>query len=421
MSDLTAGMLWSDTLPAWQRDYYSMLLLETLRTKSILVPYCTVKRDYQGAKSGVIVYTEVYDTEPNWNAVNEQTVFLRGAHMDSRTVRIELEIHGDTLKFSDYSEIVQFVNAGNVRGLVRDKVGQNQVDYLDILARNAFLQQPFKTYAGGKSSRTALAAQDLFDPDIAETIRVHLEENECPGVAAVGDGDGAVIVCTTTPRVIKDIRTSPTSKWLEVQEYAGSVRKFTSEVGSWAGIRFVKTNRLRLRNHGNVIAQTTLALDAPAGSGAAQTVDMVYTVGQPNSRRYIQVASAEGFEVGQYITIHSQNATEAGAPPVEADGTQETRRIVAIDTVNKQIQLNKPLLKDHLAGDFVTHGVDIHASVFHGGPSVVYGIGEDPRPILPAKYDDLMMVNRIGWRGFLKFQPFRPEFCVVVESAGSTD
>src|SRR5690606_28358862 len=167
-------------------------------------------------------------------------------------------------------------------------------------------------------------------------IRVHLEENECPGVAAVDDGDGAVIVCTTTPRVIKDIRTSPTSKWLEVQEYAGSVRKFTSEVGSWAGIRFVKTNRLRLRNHGNVIAQTTLALDAPAGSGAAQTVDMVYTVGQPNSRRYIQVASAEGFEVGQYITIHRQYATEAGAPPVEADGTQETRRIVAIDTVNKQ-------------------------------------------------------------------------------------
>ena len=70
-TDFLSGMQWSNTLPDWQRDYYSMLLLETLRTKSILVPYCAVKQDYAGANSGVVIYTEVYDTEPNWNPLSE--------------------------------------------------------------------------------------------------------------------------------------------------------------------------------------------------------------------------------------------------------------------------------------------------------------------------------------------------------------
>jgi hypothetical protein len=100
-NDLLSGMIWSDTLPSWQRDYYSKLMLETLRTKSIMVPFCAVKRDYAAANSGVVVYTEVYDTEPNWNPLSEQDIWLKGAHLDSRTVRINLAIHGDTLKFSD--------------------------------------------------------------------------------------------------------------------------------------------------------------------------------------------------------------------------------------------------------------------------------------------------------------------------------
>ncbi len=141
-NDLLTGMLWSNTLPDWQRDYYSTLLLETLRTKSIMVPYCAVKEDYAAANSGVVVYTEVYDTDPNTNPLTEQDIWLKGAHLDSRTVRIELEIHGDILKFSDYNEIVQYVKAGNIRGLVREKIGQNQNDYLDVLAQKRVPDPP---------------------------------------------------------------------------------------------------------------------------------------------------------------------------------------------------------------------------------------------------------------------------------------
>jgi N4-gp56 family major capsid protein len=381
-----------------------------------------MKEDFAAANSGVVIFTEVYDTEPNWNALSETDIWLRGAALDSRTVNIQLEIHGDILKFSDYNQIVQYVNAGNMRGLVKEKIGQNQVDYLDTLARNAFLSHPNKnalisgTLTPG-GARASITSTDLFDPDIVETIRVHLEENEIPGVAGVQDGDGGVIVCATSPRVIKDIRTNPASKWLEVNEYAGSVRKFTNEVGMWGGVRFIRTNRMRLRNAGATVNQDTLNGATVVGQGAASTVDQVYSPGQSTSTRYITVDDDTGFVVGQFITIHDVNE---GTTVLDTDGTQEVRRIVSLPGTN-QIVLDKPLLKPHADGDYVSVAADIHSAVFMGGPGVVYAVGERPHPVMPPKYDDLMMVNRIGWRGFVKFQLFRPEYFEVVEVQGSTD
>jgi N4-gp56 family major capsid protein len=420
-NEYTSGMIWSDTLPSWQRTYFEDLLLDTLRTTSIMVPFCTVKEDFNGRQTGVITYTEVYDTDPNFNPLSESNIWMKGAHLDSRSVSLDLEIHGDTLKFSDYADIVQYINQGNMKGLVRDKIGQNQKDMLDILARNAFLSHPNKVFAGGaKASRADIVAGDLFDPDFGELARTHLEEAEVPGIAGNADGQGGVIVCVTTPRVIHDIRTAAGSSWLEVQNYQSTGRKFSGEVGTWAGVRYIRTNRLRLKNHGAVVAQTTLTAPTVPGQGAAGTVDKVYTVGQSNSVKTVPVADVTGFTVGKTVTIHSQTAGEGvGKPPVETDGTQETRRIVAVGATT--LSFDKPLLKDHLLGDFITIGVDIHSSIFMGGPAVVMGVGERPTPVFPPKYDDLQMINRYGWRGFLKFQMFRPEYIEVHETSGSVD
>ena len=228
---------------------------------------------------------------------------------------------------------------------MKDKIGRNVIDTLDILAQNAFSAHPNKIFAGGtRANREAILSTDLFDPDLAELARTHLEEAEIPGITAVSADDVQTVVCATTPRVIHDIRTAAGSKWLEVQEYAGSARKLNGEAGSWNGVRFVKTNRLRLLNHGAVAQQTTLAAPTVKGQGSAATVDGVYSVGQSNSTRYVTVNTGDGanFSVGDMVTIHSQNAGDgAGHPPVETDGTQETRRIVGI-AVDKHLLRQTP-------------------------------------------------------------------------------
>jgi N4-gp56 family major capsid protein len=420
MAVYESGLLTASGLPAGQRAFYEQALLETLRTKSILLPFTVMKEDFKARDTGTIVYTEVMDTEPNWNALSESTVFLKGAHLDSRTVSINLEVHGDVIKVSDYNELTNYWNKGDLRGLVNGKLGQNLTDTMDILARNAFLEAPYKIYAGaGNKARVELAAGDLFVPDLAEIVRTHLEEREVPGVASPDDNGSKSIVCVTTPRVIHDIRTGAGSNWLDVQQYAGAARKFTSEAGSWAGVRFVRTNRLRMQNYGVVTTQTTLDGATVAGQGAAAVVDNVYGVGQANSIRYITTAAIAGFAVGQNVTIHSVAVGGAGLAPIEGDGTQETRRIVSIDVGNKRMTFDRPLLKDHATGDYVTNGLDVHASIFMGGPGVVFGVGERATPLVLPVIDDLGMIRRFAWRSFSKMQLFRPEVFEVVESAGS--
>lgn len=425
MAQYETGALWSTTLPASQRTYYEQMLLETLRTKSILVPFTTMKEDFRARDTGVIVFTEVYDTDPNFNALSETGIWLTGSYLDSRSVQIGLEIHGDVLKFSDYNEVVNYWNNGDLRGLIRGKLGQNQVDYLDILARNAFLSidDNYKIFSGtGSADRYDVQQGDVFDPDLGELVRVHLEEREIPGVVQVADAAGQVIVCATTPRVVYDIRTS-NADWLEVQEYEQTGRKFTAEAGMWAGVRYVRTNRLKLFNHGTVTQETTIPTGAATvvGQGAAATVDTVYSVGQSGSTRYISVDDSTGFAVGDLVTICVGGSDGTGGHPAdETDGTQETRRVVSVDSGGaNRLTFDKPLLKPHDAGDYVVKGVNLNASIFMGGPAVVYGVGERPSPTMPPKIDDLQMVQRYGWRGFLKFQMYRPEWIEVVESGGS--
>jgi hypothetical protein len=68
------GALYSTSLPSGQRAYYEQLLLDTLRTQSILVPYAIVKEDFRARDTGQIVYTEVFDPEPNWNSDRKSVV-----------------------------------------------------------------------------------------------------------------------------------------------------------------------------------------------------------------------------------------------------------------------------------------------------------------------------------------------------------
>ena len=279
-------------------------------------------------------------------------------------------------------------------------------------------------FAGGqRASRDLIQATDLFDPDLGELARTHLEEAEIPGIAGTQDGDGAVIVCVTTPRVIHDIRTVAGNGWLDIQKYVGQTAN--SQAKLVCGLEFV------------MFAQTAWFSATTALSSNRQLYPLrplwVRVLPQPLTAftRLVKPLPFVPFLVpmlrtSQLVILSQSQANPinggAGNAPLETDGEQETRRIVAkTGGVAGSLTFDKPLMKPHLSGDLVTLGITIHNSVFIGGPSVVMGVAERPIPIIPPKYDDMQMINRIGWRGFLKFQMFRPEFIEVHQTAGSTD
>ena len=407
----------SPTLPTWQRAYYEEVLLDTIRMKSILVPYAEVKQDFESIKTMSMTFSEVYDLEPNWNATTESTIWYKGGSLDSRTISIGLSMYHDIMKWSDYNKVFTYFSPG-FEQIIKDKVGQQLSDVLDIQMRNAMLQHPYPSYAGVATTRAGLIATELFDPDFAETVRAHLEDHDVPGVVSTEDG-GPVIVCITTSRVVHDIRTAAGGDWLDVQNYNQTGRKFTAEAGMWAGVRWIKTNRLRLRNAGLASPQTTLTKAIVPGEGSKAVVDVVYTPGQTANQRWIDVTGSAGFAVGDIITVHLLGS---GVTVLDADGGQEVRRIVALNTGGgNRIEVDKPFLKAHANGDYVTKALDVHASMFMGGPNVVWGIAERPFIYPLPKIDDAQIINRLGWRGVWKFQQFRPEYYEVHLSAGSAD
>ena len=406
-----SGQILTTTLPSALRTYYSKLLLEVIRTKSILVPFCRVKMDPAAQQSRTITYTEALDAEPNWNIVAEGTTFMRGAHLDQRTVDISVNIYGDVIKYGDFFTKTQGI-VDDFRGLVKGKLGQLVVDELDILARNAHLAHPSPYYPGSATSRGTVTANDILTLALVRDVRVNLEEKNL--IDWNGDSPMTEIVCITTPRSIEDLRSGSTSPWMEVQAYNNAARIFSGEMGKWEGVRFVKSNRLRLQNYGETLAQTTLAVDVTEGSGA-QAADSIYTYGQSGATNFITVDSNANFTIGMSLTIHS---AALGTTPLESDGVQETRRVVNKLSTDKLV-LDFPLMKPHASGDYVTNGRDLHASIFLVGPSVVWGLAEEPNVFPAPKIDDLQMINRFGWRMFGKFQQFTPERQRLVISAGS--
>lgn len=405
------GQITTSVMPSALRTFYSKLLLDVIRTKSILVPFCRVKMDPKAQESRTITYTEALDAAPNWNAVAEGTTFMRGAHLDQRTVNISVNIYGDVIKYGDFFAQTQGI-VKDFRKLVKGKLGQLVVDELDTLARNAHLAHPSPYYGGDATSRATLVAGDIMTPAIVRNIRVNLEEANL--IDWDGDRPMNEVVCITTPRVCEDIRSGATSDWMEVQAYNGATRIYNGEVGKWEGVRFVKSNRMRMSNYGTIVAQTQLSGDHEPGSGG-QSADTVYTYGQTGAQNYLLVDSNVDFAVGMEVTIHSG---VLGTSPVESDGTQETRRIVELTSTDK-IVLDFPLSKPHADDALVTNGLAIHASSFQVGPSVVWGLAEEPNVFQLAKIDDLNMINRFGWRMFGAFQQFTPERERLVLTAGS--
>lgn len=406
----------SPTLPNWQRAYYEEVLLDTIRMKSILVPYARVKEDFAAKAAMQMTFSEVYDLEPSWNPTTESTIWFKGGSLDSRSLTIGLELYHDIMKWSDYAPIFTYFSPGFTE-IVKGKVGQQLSDVLDILMRNALLEHPYPSYSGAATSRATLISTEIFDPDFVEDVRAHLEDHDVPGVVSTEDG-GPVLLCLTSSRVASDIRNG-NSDWLDVQNYNSTGRKFNAEVGQWAGTRFIKTNRLRLRNAGLASNQSTLTAPTVAGQGSKAVVDGVYNPGQSGSTRYVSVAASAGFAVGDIVTIHLNSL---GTTVLDTDGGQETRRVVAKDTGGaNRLEFDKPLLKAHANTDYVTKALDVHTSIFMGGPSVLWGIAERPFVYPLPKIDDAMIINRLGWRGMWKFQQFRPEYYEVHYSAGSAD
>ncbi len=424
--------------------YYVPDLLETYRMRNVYAPFSTFAVDMRQQAAEEMTFTEVYDIEANKEAGGNRDLWFTTSYFDSRKITISCERHYGKVALHKYDPWVTYwrENGGDLRQISRNALGISMTDVIDELTRDAFLSGPFWFISGHTSATDAgtgypnfslIGAGDTFNPD--DVAKIFLIMDGLHNVPFANDPSGLggrSVFAITTPGVWYDLNTDESLTFRErlvtLQDRSGLMNY---EVGQYMNARYIKTNRNVLWNCGEHTLQTTLTADVAIGSGAASTVDSVYTTGQATLRehsngsgnsRYISVADATGLAVGDIITIHKTRTNVFGVTNgVDyREGTLTHRRIVSISTLN--IGLDKPVLRcEYDSGHYVTKARHVHATVVIGGPrAVVWAVTQSPSLYAPPVIDDGMGQARFTWDMYGKCQTFKPEYAYVIYSAGSS-
>lgn len=429
-----------------QRVWYDPDIMVLWKNYALFSDTIRYKRNLGDKRALTMVVNQLLEPHADYTALTARQLWLPAMHIDSRQIEITFQHHGGKVALHEYDDLVtywQLNKQAGLRSILNTTLGQHMIDVHDMLARNAYIQGALETtgyiyYPGSVMDFGDILPTDIFTPDIAKDVQLAMKYREVAG-ALNADGSAGAVVCYTSPGVIFDIQDD--EDWIEISKYGRPGALFRYEVGSYKNVRFVEHPRLTLWNCGVVEFQEEVTSAISAGDGSPDPgvtkVDGTYMVGQTSAgiTHYLQLSGSpeagvlgDDVIVNDIVTIHmvrtSAFGVDDGVHPFE--GTLHNRRIVEIDTDLHRIKLDKPIMidMDTDLGDgvyaYVTYGQHIHASIFVGGPnSIVVGLAAPVRLHTPPPIDDLESIYRFSWNDRMGYQPFAPEVCEVVFSAGT--
>lgn len=428
-----------------ERMYYDPLLRDVYRLKAIFGQYITYAQNLRDRGAKTMTVTSLYDIHPNFDRLGLRTMWMPASHVDTKNQTLTFERYGGKVAYDAYTPIITYWNAQAVSGggklnaisaIVNDKLGQHMTDVMDMLARNAILQSPFKLFGSGKTSFNDLTVDDTATTSMLNEVHLGMKYRGVP-YAQTGNGSVGTIVCITSPGVLHDLQQQTDPKdWLVPMAYGDPSRLLNSEVGTFRNIRFVETPKATLFNCGKILIQATVKTAINAGDGTpASLVDGTFVVGQPGATKRITLADGTDmtqFSVGDIVTIHSARTNEFGVTNgVDyRDGTLHNRRIVGIINESgptvKGLQFDEPIMIDFTTAldtnvyAYVTKGLHVHAMMFVGGrDGIVAGVGRPPRLHAPPPVDDFNMIHRFSWDSYMGYNLWNPKVLETVFVSGS--
>lgn len=402
-----------------QRQWYHPIVDRLMRERSVWTGLVPFVYNLGNVNAKTMTITEVFGIHPNFDPIGLRDLWLPSSHIDSRSVDVTFNRYGGKVAYMEYDDIITYwKTAGNGRSaierILRGALGDQIIDVNDYLIRNAFLSGSFSQFAGTASAFGGLTETDTFDKAIIDEMWLGfayrgLAVAQNPNLPMNNNGS---ILCVTTPGAIFEMIGE--EDWKTTQQYANPGRLLAYEVGAWHNCRFVQSPRMTLYNCGEIIQQTTLDGAHDSADGSPSTVvDGVRTVGQDGAQHYLQLADTPTeFAVNDIISIHTDTTSAFGVTGGAdyRDGTKVDRRVVSVDSGNKRISIDRPLMNDFASGAYVTKATHVHSAVFIGGPGgVVSGVGRPLRMHNPPVVDDLEMMYRFSWDTYSGYNVYQPD------------
>lgn len=193
-----------------------------------------------------------------------------GNSLNVTNVTAQVSQYGDYIEISDVLDMTAIDPILVETGLLLGEQGGLTVDNIvrDVLAGGTTVQ-----YAGGRASRAAITVDDKMTvAELKKAVRT-LKRNKARKI----NGDYVAIV---EPGTTYDLQND--AEWKSAQEYSGSTKIFSGEIGKLYGVRFVETTEAKKvtgAGVGGIDVYCTLILGADAygmvdisGSGAVKNI-----------------------------------------------------------------------------------------------------------------------------------------------------
>lgn len=407
---------------------------------SVYSRFCQVRMTDAPTLAPFIEFQDLIPPRPNIDQSDPYALAFPRSTISSTRKRISFASYNGKLTFHKTDNLHNAWKLNGVAGwraIINAAMGQMIIDQYDLLARNAMLQSPMKSFGVNKSSFANLTTDDLLQKDNLDGIWLHLQERERVWQNLHVNTSPENIFCITSPGGIydlrKNLRTLTNVDYTPVDQYRNVAIK--GEVFTHDNIRFVQSNLAVLRNAGPIAVRHEIKLPVAEQDGMPNpettTVDGLNYVGQagvPGQKYYIQLDDVTGLSVNDVVTIHDQVTSDFGV----TDGVDWRanksieRRIVAIDVPNRRIQVDKPAMIE-LATDlggtvygFVTKGRNVHTSTFIGGNmGVILAMARSLQLYTPPSIDDAEAIQRFTYDWFGKFNVFEMEDLHIHFHAGT--
>ena len=416
-----------------QRTVYVPELLETFRNQALFYRLVTYGVNLAAQRTQQMVFTRPIDPEPNIQSSDFRATWLPQLYMDSQSITITTARYGNKIQLHKWDDLITYWTENGregLRAIMRSRVAPNMIQTLDILARNAFLEHYAPMFAGGRSDFRSITSSDTFDPDIVDAIWLSVDYAPDPVTSPIFG------ICSPGAQFVFQNTAMASGDWLQRLQYADPQRLINYEIGAWKNVRFAVNPLSVLWNCGEVIHQTFITAPVERGDGApdpsvsADNVDGVWATGQPGATHGITVNDANGFVVGDWVTLHrvrnSSNSTRGVLNGVVYDHYQNTLRRI-VKKSGSTVYFNKPILTDWFSTTvngqshygWMTKARNINTAIFVKGPrAVVAGVTQPPQTYTPPPVDDTESVYRFSWDAYLKYQIMFPERFEVLFHAG---
>ncbi|MFL5623976.1 MAG: N4-gp56 family major capsid protein [Ktedonobacteraceae bacterium] len=419
-----ADLITTNALPDAMRVVFSNELEFTSRPTLVFDQTAWVEErdDFSAKKGQTVIWTVYHQLAPAITPLSENTDVDSGSIQDHQ-VSFQVHEYGASQGTTEALDLLSY--HGPVSNIVRSLLAPQQALSFDTICRNMFwyannrtLTDPtavgaaYKLYTGNVNSRAALnPTTSVMTSEIARAVAYHMSIRRVPTM----EGQEPSYVCITHPSVTYDLRSDP--YWKDAQLYSGATRIFNGEEGMIHGVRFIKSDRARVANGGNLVVA--------AGDGGQQALLSPGLAAGSNS---CQVASVTGFAVGQEVTLHHAgvNTTQGGntwTAPDGQDGTSEELIIKQITGAGPYtVTFTQKATLNHATNDFMTEALDVYPMTVLGGLAPMgRGMVVPPEVRVSLPTDKLRRMSYVGWYALMGYGIIRETAYEIVETLASVN